>query len=174
MKNALLDAVTKSKTAYVTAKTTLEARLRERLKEELSNLQTQVDIAVRIAYNSGESKADIMRAMGTKDYHTLNAALARTEAVEEIRGDDPLGNVYALDGDVLTVDYLKHGVGELTGKARFTVKRLADGEIMLDPIDSLWNDDYTIKNQVVAVLGGRFEGEYYEEAIEWLTNTSAQ
>jgi predicted PP-loop superfamily ATPase len=64
MKSARLSAVNKAKQAYVMAKTTLEQRLREQMREELSNLQTQIDIAVRYAYDSGESKADILRAMG--------------------------------------------------------------------------------------------------------------
>jgi hypothetical protein len=81
MTNARLDAVSKAKQAYVLAKSTLEQRLREQMKTELANIQTQMDIAVRYAFDAGESKADILRALGTKDYGTLNASLERTQGV---------------------------------------------------------------------------------------------
>ena len=174
MKNAYLDAVTKAKTAYVTAKTTLEARLREKMQEELANIQTQVDLAVRFAYNAGESKASIMRALGTKDFHTVAASLGRTEGTQEIVGEDPLANVYVLDGDVLNVTYVNHGPSEITGTASFKVQTMGDGNLMLSAMDSLWNDDYTAKNNVVSALDGKFDGYYYEEAKLWLTTTSAQ
>jgi len=166
--NAVLDAVTKSKTAYVTAKTTLEAKLREQLRSELSNLQTQIDVAVRMAYNSGESKADIMRALGTKDYHTINASLARTEGVEEVKGVDPLDAVYRLEDDVLHVTYVKHGPEEYTGTAEFDVKRMVGGDVMFLSRSPLWNEDYSVRNDVVAVLDQRKDGFYFEEAREWL------
>lgn len=168
MKNKQLDAVTKAKTAYVTAKTTLEAKLREQLRSEMSNLQTQIDVAVRIAYNSGESKADIMRALGTKDYHTINASLARTEGVEEVTGDDYRDEMYSLDGDTLTVRYDKHGPKEYSGEARFNVKRMVDGGVMLLSLSDLWNHDYTVRNDVVAALDQRNDGFYFEEARDWL------
>ena len=66
--NQHLDAVMKARSAYIMAKRTLEAKLREQLNHEISNLQTQVDIAVRYAHNSGASKSSILRAMGTKDF----------------------------------------------------------------------------------------------------------
>ena len=128
--NARLDAVTKAKQAYVMAKTSLEARLREQMRSELSNLQTQVDIAVRYAYDDGQSKADILRALGTKDYHTINASLERTSAVREVVGVNPLDSVYQLIApDVLEVTYSSHGPSEYTGTAVFDVKHLDDGGV---------------------------------------------
>lgn len=172
--NQQLNAVTKAKTAYVMAKTSLEAKLREQLQEELRSLQTQVDIATRIAYNSGESKAALLRALGTKDYHTVNAILARTEGVEEIVGDDPLADVYQWVGDKLIVTYDNHGPAGITATAEFTVQKAQDtGEWMFNPLTPLWNEDWTVKNDAVAQLGGRFEGFYYEEASAWVTNSNA-
>lgn len=165
--NAVLDAVTKSKTAYVTAKTTLEAKLREQLRSELSNLQTQIDIAVRLAFNEGQSKADIMRALGTKDYHTVNACLARTEGVEEVHGVDPLDATYRLEDDVLHVTYVKHGPQQYTGVASFDVKRMVGGDVMFLSRDKLWNEDYSVRNDVVAVLDQAKDGFYFEEAKDW-------
>lgn len=163
--NARLDAVTKAKQAYVIAKTTMENRLREQLKEELANMQTQIDIAVRYAYDSGESKANILRAMGTKDYHTLNSALERTQGVAEVVGDDPLDRVYHVVDDVLHVTYIEHGPEKISGHASFNVVS-TDGGLMFRPITPLYSDDFKERNHVVGALE-TIGSWYYEEASGW-------
>ena len=167
--NAHLDAVSKAKSAYVLAKTTLEARLREQLKEELANTQTQVDLAVRYAYNAGQSKADILRALGTKDYHTLNASLERTMLIEEVVGDDPLDAIFDFTADVLTVTYTSEGPNNYSGTAQFNVRNLPAGNYLLSAITPLWNEDYTVRNDVVVALDGVTDGYYYEQVKQWLS-----
>lgn len=171
---AYLDAVTRARSEFVVARATLESRLREQLEAEMMNLQSKVDIAVRYAYDNGHSKSQILSAMGSKYYGMVNDSLERTEGISETKGIDPLDRVYSLDGEELTVKYVDHGPSHITATARFIVRYLAGGEVMLDPIDQLWDESFTVKNDAVAVLGGRFDGYYYEEALSWLTNTSAQ
>lgn len=167
--NARLDAVSKAKQAYVLAKTTLEQRLREQMKEELANIQTQIDIAVRFAHDSGESGADILRALGTRNYNTLYESLERTSSVSEIVGVNPLDSVYSIDeSGVLTVTYDRHGPQKYSGRASFNVKKLDDGSYLFLSLDKLWSDDYTTRNDVVAVLDGVKDGYYYEELVEWI------
>lgn len=171
--NARLDAVSKAKKAYVLAKASLEARLREQLVSELANLQTQIDIAVRYAVDSGESKASVLRALGTKDYATLNASLERTHAVTEVVGADPLDDVFTYevtsDGvELLHVHYVNHGGSNYSGQASFKIKRLDDGTVLFLSEDSLWNENFTVRNDVVVALDGRKDGEYYDEAAAWL------
>ena len=168
-----LDAVSKAKQAYMLARTTLEARLREQMKQELANLQTQIDIAVRYAVDAGESKAAILRALGTKDYNTVKASLERTQGVAEVVGSDPFSEVYFVahtpDGDRLDVNYVNHGADKLNGRASFDIKTIEGGKILLLAIDGkLWNDDYTVRNDAVAVLDGKLDGIYYEEVVAWL------
>ena len=166
--NQHLDAVMKARSAYIMAKRTLEAKLREQLNHEISNLQTQVDIAVRYAHNSGASKSSILRAMGTKDFYTLQHCLDRTQAVTEVIGTDPLDATYSLDGNVLTVHYLNHGPVTIGGTASFDVKKMDDGTTWFMARDPLWTDDYTVRNHVVAALDGQQDGYYYTEAMAWL------
>ena len=168
-----LDAVAKARQAFVLARTTLEQRLREQMNEELSNLQTQVDIAVRYAYDAGESKSAILRAMGTKDYRTMQACLDRTQSVFEVAGDDPYADVYFVahtpEYDRLDVDWSNYGDERLNGRASFEIKTLDDGTILLLAVDGkLWNDDYTVRNDAIAMLDGRTDGKYYDEVIAWL------
>lgn len=172
--NPKLDSITKARTTYAMAKTSLEAKLRDQLRDELANLQTQIDIAVRYAFDSGESKASILRAMGTKDYHTLNTSLERTLGIAEIVGDDPLAEVYnhhrplGSEMSVLAVTYSNHGPGGITGTAYFEVKKMDDGSTWFMARDALWNEDYTVRNEVVAALDGKQDGYYYDEAMGWL------
>lgn len=174
--NARLDAVTKAKSAYVLARTTLEARLREQMADELANLQTQIDIAVRYAHDAGESKASILRALGTKDYGTLNASLERTQGVAQIVGETWLDDVYSVEDDgidpteYLIVEYVDHGTRHISGTGRFEIVRTLDGRIMFKSVTPLWNEDYTVRNDTVAALDGVFDGEYYDEAVEWINN----
>jgi hypothetical protein len=168
--SARLDAVSKSKQAYVLARATLEQRLREQLKSELSNLQAQVDMAVRFAYEAGESKANILRSLGTKDYNTVKHSLERTSAVTIVEGEDPLDKVYGFDvmEDSLFVKYSQHGPNEISGEATFDVKKMDDGSTWFMSRDPLWNDNYSVRNEVVAALDGKQDGYYYDEAVRYV------
>lgn len=167
--SARLDAVQKAKTAYVVARTTLEARLREEMRKELGNLQTQIDIAVRYAVDAGESKAAILRALGTKDYGTINSSLERTQGVAEVVGADPFADIYSIVDDVLYVRYAGHGPSNAYGNATFMLKELEDGKTLLLANDPLWNEDYTVRNDAVALLDGKLDGYYYEEVADWIS-----
>jgi hypothetical protein len=164
-----LDAVSRARQAFVIARSTLEARLREQVRDELANLQTQVDIAVRYAFDSGESKAAIMRAMGTKDYNTMVASLERTQGVAEVVGADPLAGIYQLVDGYLHVEYVDHGPDKFNGVAVFEIKGLDGGAIMLLGDRPLWNEDYTIRNDAIAALDGKTDGHYFDEVIAWLS-----
>ena len=174
--SAHLDAVTKARSELVLAKATLEARLREELEEQLHNMQSRLDLTVRYAHDAGHSKAQILQAMGAKYYGIVNECLERTEGVEEIVGTDPLDSVYELDESrgSLTVKYDNHGPTGITGEAIFEIKYMHDGTTLLFAHTPLWNEDYTKKNDVVAVLSNINEGYYYEEAVAWLTSSMQQ
>jgi hypothetical protein len=118
--------------------------------------------------DAGESKAAILRALGTKDYGTINASLERTQGVAEVVGADPLGDVYSIFDNVLYVNWHNHGSEKYNGRATFDVKRLDDGKVLLIGREPLWNDDYTVRNDAIALLDGRTDGFYYEEAVSWI------
>lgn len=167
---ATLDAVTRSKGAYALAKSTLEARLRDELREELRKLNSQLDISIRYAYDDGHSKAEILRALGTKDFYTLKNSLERTENVVEIKGVSPLDSVYSFDAinQLLTVNYAVHGPNEITGGAVFKHKKMEDGSRWLFSETPLYSEDYALRNKVVGVLDQKQDGYYYDEAMEWI------
>lgn len=166
--SARLDAVSKAKQAYALAKSTLAIELRKKMDKELANLQTQLDISIRYAVDAGESKADILRALGTSSYNTIYESLARTSGVAEVVGTDPLDSVYELDGDTLRVTYRGHGPKQYSGDAVFTIKRLDANRIMLLSESPLYNEDFSVRNDVVACLDQKLDGFYFDEVSEWL------
>jgi hypothetical protein len=166
--NTRLDAVSKAKQAYVIAKATLEQRLREEMNRELANLRTQIDIAVRYAYDSGETRANICRSLGTKDYGTVRKSLERTNAVTELLGDSPYS---WSDKDTVTVAYNNYGPSGYSGEASFLVKKLDDGGYLFLAFDPLWSDDYKVRNDVVAAIDGKTDGFYYEDLKSWVVGS---
>jgi len=168
--NADLDAVMQAKQRYVIAKTTLEQRLRDELNKQLDLIKAQVDVAIRYAHDSGANKAEILRALGTKDYRTVYDSLERTQGVERVEGIDPLDSLYTYDPNesTLIVKYDNHGPLDVTGVAGFTIKKMDDGTVWFMAQDRLWSDDYTVRNDVVAALDGKQDGFYYDEAMAWL------
>lgn len=174
--DAKLDAVTKARASYVLARTTLESRLRDELRKELANLRTQVDVAVRYAYDAGATKASISRAMGTKDPHTVRLALERTDGVTEVVGVSPLDSLYTFDlqtGEFVAT-YENHGPLQITGTATFDFRILDDGTKWFMSKTPLWNEDFTVRNDVVAALDNRQDGHYYDEALEWVQRVISQ
>ena len=167
---ATLDAVTRSKGAYALAKSTLEARLRDELKEQLRKLNSQLDIAIRYAYDDGHSKAEILRALGTRDFYTLKHSLDRTENVVELKGVSPLDSVYSYADitELLTVNYVAHGPSEISGFAVFKYKKMEDGSRWLFSETPLYTEDYSVRNKAVGVLDQKQDGYYYDEAMRWL------
>ena len=165
-----LDAVSNAKERYVIAKSRLEYQLREQLKKELTNLQSQIDLTVRYAVDSGCTKASVLRALGTKDYHTLYASLQRTDGVEEVTGSTGLDSVYRFElfSGELNVTYDNHGPLGFSGEATFDYRVLQDGTKWFMARTPLWNEDFTVRNDVVAALDNRQDGYYYEEALAWV------
>lgn len=167
---AKLDAVAQAKERYVIAKANLEYRLRDQLKKELNNLQTQMDITVRYAVDEGCSKASVLRALGTKDYRTLYDSLDRTDSIVEPQGSTGLESAYKfnLQTGELNVAYENHGPLRVTGEATFDYRVLDDGTKWFMSRTPLWNEDFTVRNDVVAALDNRQDGDYYDEAVAWV------
>ena len=136
----------------------------------MSNLQTQVDIAVRYAFDNGSSKASILRAMGTRDFYTVQKCLDRTEAVTKIEAEDSLRMMYSIDPETkqLWVRYDNHGPLQITEDAVFDIRVMDDNSTWFMAATPLWNEDYSVRNDAVAVLDGKQDGYYYEEAMAWL------
>ena len=72
------DRIRQAKRDLMDFKRDAESILRAELANRVATRQKIVDDAVRAAYDYGLSKAAIGRALGTKDYRTVQATLDRT------------------------------------------------------------------------------------------------
>ncbi len=110
-------------------------------------------------------------ASGSEFARQKRSALSRPhQGVVEVVGVDPLDSVYSYDPDTreLDVNYHNHGPESIVGSARFTYKEFDDGKKFFLSHEGLYNEDFTKRNDVVAVLDQKDYGFYYEEAIAWL------
>lgn len=154
----------------------LEAQIRaelERLKavrlRSLSRLMNEARLAGIPTTKFGE-------AIGTKDYRTVMDIMDLTRVefenrVLEVEDVEPDGSDrYSLDATtgVLTVRYQDHGEKGITGQAEFEVVDADDVEgFLLIALTDMWNEDYTVRNDVVAELDTG-SGPYWEEVQTWL------
>lgn len=171
-KDSKLQAVTFARENLRQMKQNLEEELRRELQEKLAHAQVLVDNAVRAAFDSGIRKAEILRAMGTRDFRTMQDCLDRTESIAGVASSSSLDSTYSYDPEakILSVNYVNHGPNDITNKARFEVKRNEDdNQIFFDSLDSkYYGDNYASINHAVVWLDRKLEGFYYEEALEWL------
>lgn len=83
------DRIRQAKRDLVDFKRDAESILRAELANRIATRQKIVDDAVRAAYDYGLSKAAIGRALGTKDYRTVQATLDRTVPTDPAHHDTP-------------------------------------------------------------------------------------
>lgn len=156
----------------------MEAQIRAEL-ERYKALRLQVlSRLMNEARLAGVPTTKFSEAVGTKDYRTILSIMNLTRAEFEGRTVDEGGvvsqnsgsesAVYLLEGDELTVTYSGHGEKSITGSAVFEVVDAEDVEgFMLVALTSPYNEDYTVRNNVVAELDTA-SGPYYEEVQLWL------
>lgn len=122
----------------------------EKLGAEQSNIEHLVVKAAALGATTGQIK----RAYGTKDHRTVADILTRRaaeiEAMRKRKSDEEAQNDWftVTDAGILIT------VGE--SSALFTLVEV-DDEKMLTTEASLWNEDYTIRNEAVALFDGQSE-----------------
>lgn len=159
-----LDNVASAAKAKRDLEKTLEARLRAEMAVQLEDADAAIVAAVAEAIRDGSKKAAIGRAIGTKDYNTYNAYIKRALNVMPTGSKTASGAVIEQHGAFLYVEY--NG-----WHADFTVAKL-DGGIIFSTGESLWNDDYSQKNEVVDLLDVRDDTWLYDEVLDWYTKNA--
>lgn len=160
----------------------MEAQIRAEL-ERYKALRLQVlSRLMNEARLAGVPTTKFSEVVGTKDYRTILSIMNLTRPEFEGRTVDAEGEVsqnsgsesavYLLDGDRLTVTYSGHGEKNITGSAVFEVVDAEDVDgFLLVALTDLYNDDYTVRNDVVAEMETA-SGPYYEEVQLWLKSNS--
>lgn len=142
---------------------TIEEELRQLRLQKLAAEQASIDHLVAKAMAEGATLGQVKRAYGTKDHRTIaNIVASRAAEIEAIRQSRITAKAKTDDWFQLDEAEAYVTIGE--HRAYFTWSEV-DGEYMFTTDAPLWNDDYTIKNEAVALLDGKTESESEEAAI---------
>lgn len=127
----------------------------QRLGEESAAIE---DLIIKAA-SEGATLGQIKRAYGTKDHRTVADPVERRKAeIELLRA----ARIEAIKAPPKWFEFHVEGEVKVTREgdvALFTWAELEDGELLFTTEDRLWNDDYTIKNEAVALLDGKTTSE---------------
>src|SRR5690606_25442522 len=141
----------------------VEEELRLLRIERLGAEQAGIEHLVAKASAEGATLGQIKRAYGTKDHRTIsNIVTTRAAEIEALRksmreNKRAEKQWFQLD----TADRVLVTVGR---DSAYYDDTEIDGEFMFSTDVPLWNEDYTIKNEAVALLDGKTESESDEAA----------
>lgn len=144
---------------------TIEEELRQLRLQKLAAEQASIDHLVAKAMAEGATLGQVKRAYGTKDHRTVaNIVASRAAEIEAIRQSRITAKAKTQDWFVLDAE---DGTAVITIGEHQAVYAwfIVDGEYMFTTEVPLWNDDFTIKNEAVALLDGKTESESEEAAI---------
>lgn len=151
------------RTTYKAYRAGVEAELRQIRQEKLSAELASIEHLVVRAMAEGATLGQVKRAYGTKDHRTISTIVsARASEIDALKaGQAPAGKPKAgwftiLDNSVR----LREG----SSQALFTWHEV-DGKLMFLTEEPLWNEDFTIKNEAVALLDGKAEDSCEEARL---------
>jgi hypothetical protein len=136
---------------------TLEAQLREEMRQKLSEAELAVEVAAAQAFQAGNSKAQIGRAIGSKDYNTYNGYIER--------GLNLVGDAVEQTASGAKIEYQKGASFVVVNGVQFTILFFHGEKPMFTTDVPVWNEDYSVMNQTVADLDGVTSGNLYEEVL---------
>lgn len=151
-----LDQLSERRLAFKAYQQQVEEELRALRLEKLGAEKASIEYLVAKAAAEGATTGQIKRAYGTKDHRTIADILGarakeieaiRTAAEEAKRGPE----WFQLDSEFVRVFLGEHS-------AMFQWHDV-EGELMFTTEEPLWNEDFTIKNEAVALLDGKLESE---------------
>lgn len=158
-----LEELAERRIAFKTFRETVDAELRKLRVERLSAEQASIEHIVVKAMAEGATLGQIKRAYGTKDHRTIASIVEsrahEIEAIQKAKQEQKASTDWFILSDLDTARVV---IGNHV--ADYTWYEV-DGELMFTTDDSLWNDDFTIKNEAVALLDGKTETDNDEARI---------
>lgn len=160
-----LEELAERRLAFKSYREGVEEELRKLRIEKLAAEQASIEHIIVKAMAEGATLGQIKRAYGTKDHRTIaNIVTARAAEIEALQN--------AKREEKAATDWFSFG---LPGDDRVTVVRdvdvavynwsEVDGKIMFTTEEPLWNEDFTIRNEAVALLDGKTEDDNKEAGI---------
>lgn len=147
------------RTGFVEYRAEVEADLRRERERRLAAETQGILQLVLTAAAEGATLGQIKRAYGTKDHRTIadmvrdhraEIDVIRKRLDEQVKGQPDWIN---FEDDTFTVD-----VGE-AGQATYTWVVMEDETFMFVTEDTLWDPEYTTKNEAVEKFDGKHEND---------------
>lgn len=157
-----LDKVSNAARAKRELQATLEAELRAEMGRRLEAADFAIIKAVGEALAEGNSKANIGRALGTKDYGTYNAFIVAAKQL------NPTTDVTDTGLKIELIDYENNTIlVEYEGHSAEFRASVMDSGTLFTTHTPLWDAEYTVRNQVVDQLDVRDDTWMYDEVLAW-------
>ena len=139
----------------------VEEELRQLRGEKLAAEQANIEHLVAKAAAEGGTTGQIKRAYGTKDHRTVADILARRASeIKALRNAE-----IEKQNDTSWFNFTDDGVlARIGGSEALFTYVYVDDEMMLTTETPLWNDDFTQRNEAVALLDGKTEDDSIEAA----------
>lgn len=157
----ILSELEDRRAAFKVYREKVEEELRLKRIEMLGAEQASIEHIIVRAMANGATIGQVKKAYGTKDHRTIATIVtARADEIEAVRRaaveKKPAPNWFELYDGHATVT-----VGNDSADFEWSE---VDGDIMFFSGTPLWNDDFTIRNEAVALLDGKTETDTEEAA----------
>ena len=157
-----LEELAERRLAFKSYREGVEEELRKLRIEKLAAEQASIEHIIVRAMAEGATLGQIKRAYGTKDHRTIaNIVAARAMEIKALanarREEKAKTDWFKLSDDLVLVE-------REDGAARFTWAEV-DDKIMFTTEEPLWNEDFTVRNEAVALLDGKTEDDNEEAGI---------
>lgn len=155
-----LEELAERRAAFAAHRAKVDEELRRKRVELLAAEQAAIEGIVVRAMAEGATLGQVKKAYNTKDHRTIATIVAaRAHEIDAVRKQKDEAKAkddwFTFEDDTVLVVLDGHGT------ARYTWTEI-EGELMFTTDEPLWNDDFTIKNEAVALLDGKTEGESAE------------
>ena len=156
-----LQELSERRVAYRAYREQVEEELRQLRIEKLAAEQANIEHLVAKAAAAGGTTGQIKRAYGTKDHRTVADILARRASEIKALRNAEVEKQNDTSWFTFTDDGISVRIGD--SEALFTYVYV-DDQMMLTTETPMWNDDFTQRNEAVALLDGKTEDDSIEAA----------
>ena len=162
---ATLAELEERRSAFRHFRSQVDEDLRRLRIERLAAEQQAIDHLVFKAAAEGASLGAIKRAYGTKDHRTISDLVRDHSAEIEAIKKAAVDAVSNLPGWLNILDATNFVVNLDTNSADYQAVEIEGGILLFTSDNSLWNEDFTIKNEAVELLDGKTENDSEEARI---------
>lgn len=158
-----LQELAEGRAAYKTRRARIDEELRTLRAEKLAAEQAAIEQIIVRAMAEGATLGQIKRAYGTKDHRTISDIVtSRADEIQAVRDAREAKRKATEDWFKIREDNI---LVTINGHEAFFTYTNVDDVIMFTTDTPLWNEDFSIKNEAVAILDGKTETDSEEARV---------